>query len=112
MPIYEYRCKSCGHEMEVMQRMSDARLTQCPVCGKPTLKKLVSASRFRLAGSGWYETDFKKGNKHNLVTSSSADSSNSAGSGNSTADSGGGSTDSGGGSSAGGGHDPCTGDTK
>lgn len=88
MPIYEYRCKSCGHEMEAMQRMNDALLTQCPVCGKPTLKKLVSASGFRLAGSGWYETDFKKGNKHNLVTSSSADGSNSAGSGSSTADSG------------------------
>jgi putative FmdB family regulatory protein len=63
MPIYEYRCESCGHELEKMQKLSDAPLTECPACGKHTLKKLISAAGFRLKGSGWYETDFKKGDK-------------------------------------------------
>ena len=67
MPIYEYRCESCGHEMEVMQRISDAPLTQCPACSKPGLRKQVSAAGFRLAGGGWYETDFKKNRKRNLA---------------------------------------------
>lgn len=59
MPIYEYRCDVCGHELEALQKMSDAPLTECPACGKPTLKKQISAAGFRLKGSGWYETDFK-----------------------------------------------------
>ncbi|MFZ0790850.1 MAG: zinc ribbon domain-containing protein [Chromatiaceae bacterium] len=63
MPIYEYRCESCGHELEKMQKLADAPLTDCPACGRPTLKKLISAAGFRLKGSGWYETDFKKGDK-------------------------------------------------
>lgn len=63
MPIYEYRCEHCGHELEKMQKLSDAPLTDCPACGQPTLKKLISAVGFRLKGSGWYETDFKKGDK-------------------------------------------------
>ena len=63
MPIYEYRCESCGHEFEKMQKLADAPLTDCPACGRPTLKKLISAAGFRLKGSGWYETDFKKGDK-------------------------------------------------
>lgn len=63
MPIYEYRCQSCGHEFETMQKMSEARLTDCPVCGKAELKKLVSAAGFKLKGSGWYETDFKHSGK-------------------------------------------------
>ena len=66
MPIYEYQCKSCGHELEKLQRMSDPALTDCPACNEPELKRLVSAAAFRLKGSGWYETDFKKGNKKNL----------------------------------------------
>jgi putative FmdB family regulatory protein len=66
MPIYEYRCEACGHELDVLQKMSDASLTDCPECGKPALKKQISAAAFRLKGSGWYETDFKKGNKKNL----------------------------------------------
>lgn len=69
MPIYEYRCQSCGHELEKLQRMSDAELTDCPECGKSTLKKLVSAAAFRLKGAGWYETDFKSSNQRNLVDS-------------------------------------------
>ena len=67
MPIYEYRCAACGHELEAMQKMSDAPLTDCPNCGQPALKKLISAAGFRLKGGGWYETDFKKGGtKRNL----------------------------------------------
>jgi len=63
MPIYEYRCESCGHELEALQKMNDAPLSDCPACHKAGLRKLVSAAGFRLKGSGWYETDFKGGNK-------------------------------------------------
>jgi len=63
MPIYEYRCSSCGHEKEVLQKLSDPPLTECPACGKSTLRKLVSAAGFHLKGSGWYATDFKGGVK-------------------------------------------------
>ena len=59
MPIYEYRCGECGFEKEFLQRMSDAPLTDCPKCGKPALKKLVSAAGFQLKGTGWYVTDFR-----------------------------------------------------
>ena len=59
MPIYEYRCHSCGHEKEVLQRMSDKPLTKCPKCGKRRFHKLVSAAGFQLKGTGWYATDFK-----------------------------------------------------
>ena len=67
MPIYEYRCQSCNHDMEVMQKMSDPELSDCPACGQPQLKKLISAVGFRLKGSGWYETDFKKDNQKNVA---------------------------------------------
>jgi putative FmdB family regulatory protein len=67
MPIYEYRCEDCGHELEALQKLSDAALTDCPECGKPALKKQVSAPGFRLSGSGWYETDFKSGNQRNIA---------------------------------------------
>ena len=67
MPFYEYRCEACGHELEAMQKMSAAPLTDCPECGQTALKKLISAAGFRLKGGGWYETDFKKGGtKRNL----------------------------------------------
>lgn len=66
MPLYEYRCEHCGHEMEVLQKLSDAPLVNCPACDQPALKKLISAAGFRLKGGGWYETDFKKGGKKNL----------------------------------------------
>ena len=59
MPIYEYRCGSCGHQQEFLQKVSDAPLTTCPQCGKPSLSKLLSAAGFQLKGSGWYATDFK-----------------------------------------------------
>ncbi len=59
MPIYEYRCSSCGHELETLQKFSDAPLVNCPQCRKDALVKLVSAAGFQLKGSGWYVTDFK-----------------------------------------------------
>lgn len=59
MPIYEYRCSSCSHELEALQKFSDAPLAVCPACGKSALVKLVSAAGFQLKGSGWYATDFK-----------------------------------------------------
>lgn len=83
MPIYEYRCESCGEELEKLQRMSDDRLVDCPACGEPALKRLVSAVAFRLKGSGWYETDFKKDNKRNLHDSGSESASKSASNGKS-----------------------------
>jgi putative FmdB family regulatory protein len=67
MPIYEYRCESCEHTLEALQKISDQPLSDCPECAKPTLKKLISAAAFRLKGGGWYETDFKTGNKKNLA---------------------------------------------
>ena len=68
MPFYEYECPACKYYAEVMQKISDAPLNKCPSCGKPGMKKLVSAPVFRLKGAGWYETDFKsdKENKRNL----------------------------------------------
>jgi len=67
MPIYEYQCESCGHALEALQRLSDPLLVDCPACNKPALKKQISAAGFRLKGGGWYETDFKSGNKKNLA---------------------------------------------
>ncbi|WP_339897033.1 zinc ribbon domain-containing protein [uncultured Gilvimarinus sp.] len=67
MPIYEYRCQACGHELEALQKMSDAPLVDCPQCQQSELTKKISAAGFRLKGGGWYETDFKSGNKKNLV---------------------------------------------
>ncbi len=75
MPFYEYQCEKCGHDVEVMQKVSDARLKKCPECGKSSLKRLMSAPVFRLKGSGWYETDFKsdQDNKRNLVDKAEPD---------------------------------------
>ena len=67
MPIYEYQCANCGHQLEKLQKISDDPLTRCPECGQDTLNKLVSAAGFRLKGGGWYETDFKKDGKKNLA---------------------------------------------
>ena len=71
MPIYEYECVSCEHQFETIQRISEDPLLDCPECGKPDLKKLVSVAAFRLKGSGWYETDFKKDNQKNVHKSDS-----------------------------------------
>ena len=59
MPIYEYKCKACGHKFDKLQKISDDPLVDCPDCGAAELVKLVSAAGFRLKGTGWYETDFK-----------------------------------------------------
>ena len=67
MPIYEYCCQECGHSLEAIQKLADAPLTDCPTCGRPALKKQVSAPTFRLSGGGWYETDFKTGDKKNIA---------------------------------------------
>lgn len=69
MPIYEYRCEACEHTLEKLQKLSDDPLTDCPECGKPALKKMISAAGFRLKGGGWYETDFKSGSKKNVAKS-------------------------------------------
>ena len=67
MPIYEYQCRSCGHEFEVLQKISDPKLTDCPECHQASLQKKMSAVAFRLKGGGWYETDFKTGDKKNVA---------------------------------------------
>ena len=77
MPIYEYQCTECEHELEKLQKISDDPLTDCPECGKPALRKMVSAAAFRLKGSGWYETDFKTGKKRNVSGGSTESSSGS-----------------------------------
>ena len=61
MPIYAYKCDSCGHAKDVLQKMSDDPLTKCPSCGAPTFNKQLTAAGFQLKGSGWYATDFKGG---------------------------------------------------
>ena len=90
MPIYEYQCGSCSHSLEALQKISDGPLLDCPACGSPSLQKLVSAASFRLKGGGWYETDFKTGDKKQLADSggdSKASGSESSGSGSKAADS-------------------------
>lgn len=74
MPIYEYRCDACGFELEALQKIADAPLTDCPDCSEKSLVKKVSAAAFRLKGGGWYETDFKSGNQKNLASSDSKSS--------------------------------------
>ena len=84
MPIYEYICDACHETYDALQKMSDAPLVDCPVCGKPELKKKLSAPSFRLSGSGWYETDFKSSNKRNVADSGSKESSTSTAPGSGT----------------------------
>jgi len=67
VPIYGYACKNCDHTLDALQKVADAPLVDCPECGEPALKRLLSAPRFRLKGQGWYETDFKKDNQRNLA---------------------------------------------
>ena len=73
MPIYDYKCSNCGHEIEIIQKISDKPKIICPKCNSKSLKKLISAPSFRLKGVGWYETDFKTGSKKNLVQSDKKD---------------------------------------
>lgn len=69
MPIYAFRCETCGHAFDRLQKLSDSDPRECPECGAQTVKRQVTAPAFRLAGSGWYETDFKsdKDTRRNLV---------------------------------------------
>ena len=62
MPIYAYRCESCGFAKDVLQKISDPLLTECPACGRASFQKQVTAAGFQLKGSGWYVTDFRDGN--------------------------------------------------
>lgn len=86
MPIYEYRCDACGHEMEALQKISDNVLTDCPACEQPALKKLISAAGFRLSGSGWYETDFKNSKQKNLSGDKTAPQTSKEGTSNNSSD--------------------------
>lgn len=78
MPIYAYRCTSCGHAKDLLRKLSDPPLTQCPSCGKPTFVKQVTAAGFQLKGSGWYATDFKGNGAKKSADSASTDGSDSA----------------------------------
>ena len=100
MPIYEYRCDSCSHEFETIQKLSEAPLQTCPECETNALVKKVSAAGFRLKGGGWYETDFKSGNKRN-VSGDKPESTESSTSSSSTTDKSGSSSDNGSGSGSG-----------
>ena len=75
MPIYAYRCSSCGHAADVLQKMSDPLLTTCPACHAETYSKQLTAPGFQLKGSGWYATDFKGGGSTPAATTSSSETS-------------------------------------
>ena len=89
MPIYEYRCQACGHELEAMQRISADPLTSCPQCAKDGLKRLISQTSFVLKGSGWYATDYAGKKPAPASGSESSGSEGSASSGDSSTSSGG-----------------------
>ena len=72
MPIYAYKCESCGFAKDVLQKMSDAPLTDCPTCGAAAFKKQLTAAGFQLKGSGWYATDFKGGGTGATATATTA----------------------------------------
>jgi putative FmdB family regulatory protein len=74
MPIYAYRCEACGFAKDVLQKMSDAPLTECTACGKPAFKKQLTAAGFQLKGSGWYVTDFRGGQSAPAASESGATS--------------------------------------
>lgn len=80
MPIYAYKCASCGHAKDVLQKMSDAPLTVCPACGAETFSKQLTAAGFQLKGSGWYATDFRGGSSGASTGVTSGASSESSGS--------------------------------
>jgi putative FmdB family regulatory protein len=71
MPIYAYKCASCGHAKDVLQKLSDEPLTVCPACGTASFSKQVTAAGFQLKGSGWYATDFRNGSKPATATTAS-----------------------------------------
>lgn len=78
MPIYAYRCESCGHAQDVLQKISDPLLTDCPQCGQSTFRKQLTAAGFQLKGSGWYATDFKGASGASAGAAKAAESSASA----------------------------------
>ncbi|RIY42423.1 FmdB family zinc ribbon protein [Neopusillimonas maritima] len=84
MPIYAYRCTDCGHAQDVLQKMSDSPLTDCPACGKATYAKQVTAAGFQLKGSGWYVTDFRNNGTKPASAGASSDSSGSGSSASGT----------------------------
>lgn len=73
MPIYAYKCSTCGHARDVLQKMSDPVLTVCPACGADAFAKQLTAAGFQLKGSGWYVTDFRDGNKGGKAADKPAD---------------------------------------
>jgi putative FmdB family regulatory protein len=75
MPIYAYKCESCGAAKDVLQKISDAALSDCPACGQPTFRKQVTAAGFQLKGSGWYATDFRGGGTAAAATAATASTS-------------------------------------
>lgn len=79
MPIYEYVCDDCSHELEALQGINDDALSECPACHHSALRRKISAAAFRLKGSGWYETDFKKDNQRNLAGDSKTNKSTASG---------------------------------
>ncbi len=81
MPIYAYKCTSCGYSKDVLRKLSDPLLTKCPKCGQETFKKQLSAPGFELKGKGWYATDFKGGSSAALPASHENEKTNSAGAG-------------------------------
>ncbi|MDN3517162.1 zinc ribbon domain-containing protein [Aquisalimonas lutea] len=93
MPIYEYFCDSCGHEQEAIQKLSDAPLTDCESCGEAKLRRKISAAAFRLKGGGWYETDFKSGNRRNIIGDSSSGNGSDNGSSSGSSEGSGGSSE-------------------
>lgn len=87
MPIYEYRCGKCGHELDALQKISDEPLKVCPKCNESALVKKVSAAGFRLKGGGWYETDFKSGKKRNVAGGSEGGADSGSGASGASSDS-------------------------
>lgn len=88
MPIYEYQCDACGHQLEMLQKIAEEPARDCPSCQTPHLRRLISAAGFRLKGSGWYETDFKRDKRRNVAGAEKApgsDSGKAADSGSSAA---------------------------
>lgn len=79
MPIYAYRCSSCGFQNDYLQKVSDPVLTQCPQCGKDSFTKMLTAAGFQLKGSGWYATDFKNSGAKSTSTANDASKSDSSG---------------------------------
>ncbi len=87
MPIYAYKCSSCGYAKDVLQKISDAPLTDCPECGKSSFAKQVTAAGFQLKGSGWYVTDFRNNSSGNSATGKAAPSEGSSSAGGESASS-------------------------